>query len=89
MFLSKKTPLVAVDLGSHSIKVVQLKEIKGGNFELVNIGIMPLEEGSIVGGSIKKPDQVSKALYGLIKAEKIKTNFVVASVSGGDVFIKK
>tara|TARA_B100001123_G_scaffold318353_1_gene356808 strand:- start:322 stop:1455 length:1134 start_codon:yes stop_codon:yes gene_type:complete len=89
MFLSKKTPLVAVDLGSHSIKVVQLKEIKGGNFELVNIGIMPLEEGSIVGGSIKKPDQVSKALSGLIKAEKIKTNFVVASVSGGDVFIKK
>tara|TARA_Y100001936_G_scaffold250381_1_gene303032 strand:- start:2693 stop:3826 length:1134 start_codon:yes stop_codon:yes gene_type:complete len=89
MFLSKRTPLVAVDLGSHSIKVVQLKETMGRNFELVNIGIMPLEEGSIVGGFIKEPDQVSKALSRLIKAEKIKTNFVVASVSGGDVFIKK
>ena len=89
MFLSKKTPLVAVDLGSHSIKVVQLKEIKGGNFELVNIGIMPLEEGSIVGGSIKEPDQVSEALSRLIKAEKIKTNYVVTSVSGEAAFIKK
>ena len=39
MFLSKKTPLVAVDMGSHSIKLAQLKEIKGGNFELVNLGI--------------------------------------------------
>ena len=71
MFLSKKTPLVAVDMGSHSIKVVQLKEIKGGNFELVNLGMMPLEEGSIVDGSIKKPDQVSEVLSRLIKTEKI------------------
>ena len=89
MFLSKKTPLVAVDLGSHSIKVVQLKEIMGGNFELVNIGIMPLEEGCIVGGSIKEPKQVSEALSRLIKAEKIKTSYVVASVSGEAVFIEK
>lgn len=89
MFLSKKTPLVAIDMGSHSIKMVQLAEIKGGNFELVNLGMMPLEEGSIVEGSIKKPDQVSEALSRLIKAEKIKSNFVVASVSGEAVFIKK
>ena len=89
MFLSKKTPLVAIDMGSHSIKMVQLAEIKGGNFELVDLGMMPLEEGSIVEGSIKKPDQVSEALSRLIKAEKIKSNFVVASVSGEAVFIKK
>ena len=89
MFLSKKTPLVAVDMGSHSIKVAQLKELRGGNFELVNLGMMPLEEGSIVEGSIKKPDQVSETLSSLIKAEKIKSNFVVASVSGQAVFVKK
>ena len=89
MFLSKKTPLVAVDLGSHSIKLVQLKKIMGGNFELANIGIMPLQEGSIVEGSIKKPDKVSETLSRLIKAEKIKTSFGVTSISGGAVFIKK
>jgi len=89
MFLSKKTPLVAVDMGSHSIKLVQLAELKGGNFELVSLGMMPLEEGSIVEGAIKNPDQVSEALASLIKAEKIQSNFVVASVSGEAVFIKK
>ena len=89
MFLSKKTPLVAVDMGSHSIKLVQLAELKGGNFELVSLGMMPLEEGSIVEGSIKNPDQVSEALASLVKAEKIQSNFVVASVSGEAVFIKK
>ena len=76
-------------MGSHSIKLAQLKEIKGGNFELVNLGMLPLEEGSIVEGSIKNPGQVSETLSRLIKAEKIKTNFVVASVSGEAVFIKK
>lgn len=89
MFLSKKTPLVAVDMGSHSIKLVQLAELKGGEFELVSLGMMPLEEGSIVEGSIKDPGQVSEALASLIKAEKIQSNFVVASVSGEAVFIKK
>lgn len=89
MFLSKKTPLIAVDMGSHSIKLVQLAELKDGSFELVSLGMMPLEEGSIVEGVIKNPGQVSEALASLIKAEKIQSNFVVASVSGEAVFIKK
>ena len=48
MFLSKKKPLVAVDMGSHSIKLVQLGQLKNGSFELVSLGMMPLEQGSIV-----------------------------------------
>jgi len=89
MFLSKKTPLVAVDMGSHSIKLVQLAQLKQGAFELVSLGMMPLEEGSIVEGAIKDPGQVAEALASLVKAEKIQSNFVVASVSGEAVFIKK
>ena len=89
MFLSKKTPLVAVDMGSHSIKLVQLGQLKNRSFELVSLGMMPLEQGSIVEGVIKVPDQVSEALAGLVKAEKIQSNFVVASVSGEAVFVKK
>jgi type IV pilus assembly protein PilM len=51
--------------------------------------MMPLEQGSIVEGAIKDPDQVSEALVDLVKAEKIQSNFVVASVSGEAVFVKK
>jgi type IV pilus assembly protein PilM len=89
MFLSKKTPLVAIDMGSHSIKLLQLAQLKKGNFELVSLGIMPLEQGSIVDGAIKDTDQVAEALKNLVKAEKIQSNFVVASVSGEAVFVKK
>jgi type IV pilus assembly protein PilM len=89
MFLSKKTPLVAIDMGSHSIKLVQLAQLKNGSFELVSLGMMPLEQGSIVEGAIKDPSQVAEALANLVKAEKIQSNFVVASVSGEAVFVKK
>ena len=89
MFLSKKTPLVAIDMGSHSIKLLQLAQLKNGSFELVSLGIMPLEQGSIVEGAIKDPDQVAEVLKKLVKAEKIQSNFVVASVSGEAVFVKK
>jgi type IV pilus assembly protein PilM len=89
MFLSKKTPLVAIDMGSHSIKLLQLAQLKNGSFELVSLGIIPLEQGSIVEGTIKEQDQVAEALKNLVKAEKIQSNFVVASVSGEAVFVKK
>ncbi len=89
MFLSKKTPLVAVDIGSHSIKLVQLAELKDGSFELIHFGMMPLEEESIIEGAIKKPGQIAEALTSLVKGEKIQSRYVVASVSGEAVFIKK
>jgi type IV pilus assembly protein PilM len=89
MFLSKKTQLVAIDIGSSSIKLVQLSELKGGEFELTHFGMMPLAEESIVEGAIKKPDLVAEALAKLIKAEKIQSHYVVSAVAGEAVFIKK
>ena len=89
MFLSKKTPLVAIDIGSSSIKLVQLSELKGGEFELTHFGMMPLAEECIIEGAIKKPDLVAEALAKLIKAEKIQSRYVVSAVAGEAVFIKK
>jgi type IV pilus assembly protein PilM len=89
MFLSKKTQLVAIDIGSSSIKLVQLSELKGGEFELTHFGMMPLDEECIIEGAIKKPDQVAAALSKLITAEKIQSRYVVSAVAGEAVFIKK
>jgi len=89
MFLSKKTQLVAIDIGSSSIKLVQLSELKDGEFELTHFGMMPLAEECIVEGAIKKPDLVAKALADLIKAEKIQSRYAVSAVVGEAVFIKK
>jgi type IV pilus assembly protein PilM len=89
MFLSKKTPLVAIDIGSSSIKLVQLTEFKEGQYELTHFGMMPLDKECIVEGAIKKPGQVVDALKNLIKAEKIKGRYAVSAVAGEAVFIKK
>ncbi len=90
MFLSENTPLVAVDIGSHSVKVAQLAKLKKGDqFELMNFGVMPLEEESVVDGVVKKPDEVVETLTQLLKAEKIQTSFAVSSVAGEAVIVKK
>ena len=89
MFLSKKTPLVAIDIGSSSIKLVQLTDFKEGQYELTHFGIMPLDKECIVEGAIKKPYQVVDALKNLIKAEKIQSRYAVSAVAGEAVFIKK
>ena len=89
MFLSKKSPLIAIDIGSSSIKLVQLRELKRGKYELAHFGIMPLTEECIVEGLIKKPELVAEALNKLIKTEKIQSNYAVSSVAGESVFTKK
>ncbi len=88
MFLSAKTPLLAVDIGSNSIKVAQL----GGSankYELLALGVMPLDPEAVVDGVVKDEDHVADALSRLIKAEKINTPYAVASVAGEAVIIKK
>ena len=88
MFLSAKTPLLAVDIVSNSIKVAQL----GGSankYELLALGVMPLDPEAVVDGVVKDEDHVADALSRLIKAEKINTPYAVASVAGEAVIIKK
>ena len=89
MFLSKKSPLVAIDIGSSSIKLVQLTDFKEEQYELNHFGVMPLDKECIVEGAIKKPGQVVDALKNLIKAEKIQSRYAVSAVAGEAVFIKK
>lgn len=88
MFLSAQTPLVSVDIGSHSIKLAQLHP-SGKNYELMNFAIMPLEYESIIDGVVQNMDNVVESLRNLLKAENITSQYAVASVAGEAVIIKK
>lgn len=88
MGLSKKSQVVGVDIGSHSIKVVQLQK-KKKKLELLNAGLIALPENTFVDGMTENPNLVSDALKQLIASEKIKTKYAVISVSGESVVIKK
>jgi len=74
MGLSKKSQLVGIDIGSHSIKIVQLLQ-KKKQFELLNAGLVPLPENTFEDGMTKNPNLVSEAVKQLISSEKIKTKF--------------
>ncbi len=88
MFLTAKTPLLAIDIGSSSVKLAQLQG-SGSRYELTAFGVMPLEPDAVTDGMVRDEEQVADALSRLVKAEKVDTRFAVSSLSGESVIIKK
>jgi type IV pilus assembly protein PilM len=79
---------VGLDIGSSSVKVVQLREA-GKGFRLVNFGIEPLPPQTIVDGSIMNQTAVVDAIRSLKTALKLKAREVATAISGHSVIIKK
>jgi type IV pilus assembly protein PilM len=79
---------VGLDIGSSSVKVVQLKETSKG-YQLVNFGIEPLPAQTIVDGSIMNQTAVVDAIKSLKNALKLKAKEVATAISGHSVIIKK
>ena len=89
MFFRKKQSLVGLDIGSHSVKVVEIESQPGGGHRLVNYGISdPLSE-AIVDGEIMDRQLVTDAIANLLETRGVKTRSVVAAVSGRAVIVKK
>jgi len=89
MFFRKKESLVGLDIGSHTVKVVEVEPLPGGGHRLVNFGISePLHE-AIVDGEIMDRQLVTDAIVNLLESRGIKTRSVVAAVSGRAVIVKK
>lgn len=88
IFAFGKDETFGLDIGSSSIKLVQLKEGKGGYF-LVKAGMIPLPPESIVDGSIIDALSVVEAIKTLLKDQKVKARNVASSISGHSVIIKR
>lgn len=88
MSVPKKNQVIGLDIGSHSIKVVEIDHDKRGRV-LKNFGMIGLPPGAIVEGSIKEIEIVSSAIVNLFKNLKIKKKAVAASISGYSVIVKK
>ena len=57
----KSKQLVGLDIGSSSIKAVELKSTKAG-YELVSFGMEPLAQDTVVDGAIMDAPQVANAI---------------------------
>ncbi len=87
-FLSKNELVVGLDIGSHAIKVCQLKRTSTG-YAIVTLGSTVLPEGAVEDGTLNDPEIVSKAISDLFQNLKIKNKKVGFSISGYSVIVKK
>ncbi len=86
-FLRKKE-VIGLDIGSSSIKLVQLRQAKKG-WELEKLGFEPLPPEAIVDGSIIDSMSVTEAIKKLLSDHKVRAKDTVSSLTGNSVIIKK
>ncbi len=89
MFLfGNKKEIVGIDIGSSSVKAVQLKDIKG-SLQLLNVGILPLPPEAIVDNTLMDSSSIATVVRNLVASLGIKVRDVVCSISGNSVIIRK
>jgi type IV pilus assembly protein PilM len=82
-----KNNLVGLDIGSSSVKAVELQR-KGGSLHLLSLGYENLQTDTIVDGQIMELNNVSDVISSIFTEHKIKTTRVAAGVSGHSVIVK-
>ncbi len=87
LFGSRKD-IVGIDVGTSSVKLVQLKAVKGG-YRLLNLGIAQLPPEAIVDNTVMDSVAVVDSIRGLVENQRVRTKNVVTSVSGHSVIIRK
>ncbi len=88
MIFNRSKGIVGLDIGSATVKLVELKERKG-QFTLQRIGVEPLSPEAIVDGSIMDSSLVVDAIQKLNDQTGVKNTSFGTSVSGHSVIIKK
>ena len=88
MILGKKKDVIGLDIGSSSIKLVELNKGKDG-YKLQNLGISPLPPEAIVDGALMDSVTIIDTIRDLLSNTKSKRKDAVTSVSGHSVIVKK
>ena len=82
-----KKNLVGLDIGSSSVKAVELAK-KGAGLQLLNLGFESLQPDTIVDGQIMELNNVSNMISSIFSEHQIRRTSVAAGVSGHSVIVK-
>jgi type IV pilus assembly protein PilM len=85
----KSKNLVGLDIGSSAVKLVELKDAKGGGFKLVKTGLSTLSPEAIVDGAIMDASLVVDTVNRVLSETGVRGNDFATSLSGHSVIIKK
>lgn len=88
MLFAKRRDTVGIDIGSSSVKLVQLREQKG-MYQLLNVGILPLPAEAIVDNTLMDSSSIVETIKNLIKSLNVKATDAACSISGNAVIIRK
>lgn len=87
MLFGRKKSVAGLDIGSSSVKMVEL-DGKANNLSLVGVGFENLPEGTIIDGQIMEMNSVSDVIRNVCGNNKSSADRVVTGVSGHSVIIK-
>src|SRR5262245_52681314 len=87
-FLAKNKPLVGLDIGSSSIKAVELTKSKKG-YQVVSVSYEPLAADAVVDGAIMDAKGVADSIKRTFTIGKFKPKTVATGVSGHSVIVKR
>jgi len=88
MFMSKARETVGIDVGSSSVKLVQVKEHKGG-YSLLRVGILPLPAEAIVDNTLMDSSSIVETIKNLANSLEVSAKEAASSISGNSVIIRK
>ena len=81
-------PIVGLDIGSSSIKAVELRRVRG-EIQVVNVGLEALASDIVVDSMIVDSGSVASSISKVFSDHGIKSKQVATSVSGHSVIVKK
>src|SRR5262247_3730785 len=81
--------IFGLDIGSSSVKLVELSRKGRGGFELSHLGVAPVANEAIVQGAFLNSGAIVDAIREAVDKAKIRTKNVAAAVSGHSVIVKK
>src|SRR5438067_9447275 len=87
-FFRKAADIFALDIGSSSVKALQLREA-GGSYRLTALGMASLPPDAITDGSIKDAPTVIEAIRSAVSKSGIKARETAIAISGRELIIKK
>lgn len=87
LFGKKKVPVIGLDIGSTSVRALQLSE-QGSGYRIEHFAIEPVSEGVVVEKSVQDIEAISSAIQRAIARSGSSTKSCAIAVSGSAVFTK-
>jgi|YelNatPaOPRAMG01_1025707.scaffolds.fasta_scaffold01460_15 type IV pilus assembly protein PilM len=81
--------LIGLDIGTSSVKLIELKPVGKKDYQLMNLGIANLPPDTMVDGDIINTSAVTDAIKSILANLKLKTKNTATAVSGHSVIMKK